>query len=191
MYRQHGVPLQTETPTLWNPIIQTQNFITDLLQLFKMLTQELHRPLWLSDAEVHNALFQDLLDVMLLHKYFTALQTLVFFQSGGGGGHLIFYLCGSGKQGGPWEEGRESGAETGVEQGSTGGQGGTGLRKTERRGKMHCIQSDKRKVWLRSDVWWEGGEWMFPIKDIMAWTYVSALSRQCMMKVTVSSVCYL
>lgn len=114
----------SETPTLRNPIIQTQNFvITDLLQLFKMLTQELHRPLWLSDAEVHNALFQDLLDVMLLHKYFTALQTLVFFQSGGGGGHLIFYLCGNGKQGGPWEEGRESGAETGVEQGSTGERG--------------------------------------------------------------------
>lgn len=77
-------------------------FVTNLLQLFKMLPQELHRTLRLSDAEVHNALFEDLLDVVLLHKNFTALQTLVFFQSGGGGGHLIFYLCGSGrKQGGP------------------------------------------------------------------------------------------
>lgn len=67
-----------------------------------MLPKELHRTLGFSDAEVHNALFEDLLDVVLLHKNFTALQTLVFFQSGGGGGHLFFYLCGSGtKQGGP------------------------------------------------------------------------------------------
>ena len=64
-----------------------------------MLPQELHRTLRLSDAEVHNALFEDLLDVVLLHENFTALQTLVFFQSGGGGGgHLIFYLCGSGEK---------------------------------------------------------------------------------------------
>lgn len=77
----------------------SQNFvITNLLQLFKMLPQELHRTLRLSDAEVHNALFEDLLDVVLLHENFTALQTFVFFQSGGGGGHLIFYLCGSGRE---------------------------------------------------------------------------------------------
>lgn len=77
----------------------SQNFVvTNLLQLFKMLPQELHRTLRLSDAEVHNALFEDLLDVVLLHENFTALQTFVFFQSGGGGGHLIFYLCGSGRE---------------------------------------------------------------------------------------------
>lgn len=130
-------PLQTESRTLRKPIIQTQNLvITDLLQLFKMLPQELHRTLRLSDAEVHNALFQDLLDVVLLHKYFTALQTFVFFQSRGGGGHLIFYLCGSGtKQGGTWEEGRESREEMGVKQGSTGKERVKGLRNTERRGK--------------------------------------------------------
>lgn len=81
----------------------TQNILsTDLLQLFKMFPQELHRTLRLCNAEVDNALFQDLLDVVLLDEYFTALQTLVFFQSGGGGGHLIFYLCGGGrKKGGP------------------------------------------------------------------------------------------
>lgn len=65
-----------------------------------MLPQELHRTLRLGDAEVHNALFQDLLDVVLLHEDFTALQTLVFFQSGGGGGgHLIVYPWGSGGTG--------------------------------------------------------------------------------------------
>lgn len=76
--------------------------LTNLLQLFKMLPQELHRALGLSDAQVDNALFEDLLDVVPLHKNFAALQTLVFVQSGGGGGggHRIFYLCGR-KQGGP------------------------------------------------------------------------------------------
>lgn len=79
---------------------QNTNGITDLLQLFKVLPQELHRTLRLGDAEVHNALFQDLLDVVLLHEDFTALQTLVFFQSGGGGGgHLIVYPWGSGGTG--------------------------------------------------------------------------------------------
>lgn len=79
---------------------QNTNGITDLLQLFKVLPQELHRTLRLGDAEVHNALFQDLLDVVLLHEDFTALQTLVFFQSGGGGGgHLIAYPWGSGGTG--------------------------------------------------------------------------------------------
>lgn len=79
---------------------QNTNGITNLLQLFEVLPQELHRTLRLGDAEVHNALFQDLLDVVLLHKDFTALQTLVFFQSGGGGGgHLIVYPWGSGGTG--------------------------------------------------------------------------------------------
>lgn len=82
-----------------------------------MLPQELHRTLRLSDAQVHNALFEDLLDVVLLHENFTALQALIFFQSGGGGGgHLIFYLCDSGRKQG-WTmrggEGRQS-SEGGV-----------------------------------------------------------------------------
>lgn len=64
-----------------------------------MFPQELHRTLRLGDAEVDDALLQDLLDVVLLHEDLAALQTLVFFQSGGGGGHLIAYPWGSGEQG--------------------------------------------------------------------------------------------
>lgn len=75
------------------------NRITDLLQLFKMFPQELHRTLRLGDAEVDDALLEDLLDVVLLHKDLAALQTLVFFQSGGGGGHLIAYAWGSRRRG--------------------------------------------------------------------------------------------
>lgn len=62
-----------------------------------MFPQELHRTLRLGDAEVDNALLQDLLDVVLLHEDLAALQTFVFFQ-GGGGGHLIAYPWGSGEQ---------------------------------------------------------------------------------------------
>lgn len=71
-----------------------------------MFPQELHRTLRLGDAEVDDALLQDLLDVVLLHEDLAALQTLVFFQSGGGGGHLIAYAWGSGEQQGEEEEGR-------------------------------------------------------------------------------------
>lgn len=67
-----------------------QNVITDLFQLFKMFPQEFHRTLRLGNTEVDNALFQDLLDVVLSHKYLTALQTVIFIYSGGGGGHLVF-----------------------------------------------------------------------------------------------------
>lgn len=78
-----------------------------------MFPQELHRTLRLGDAEVDDALLQDLLDVVLLHEDLAALQTLVFFQSGGGGGHLIAYPWGSGEQGeeerGERREERQSG----------------------------------------------------------------------------------
>lgn len=60
-----------------------------------MLPKELHRPLRLGDAQVDDALLQDLLDVVLLHENFTALQTFIFFQiGGGGGGHFILCLRG-------------------------------------------------------------------------------------------------
>jgi hypothetical protein len=84
-----------------------------------VLPQEFHRTLRLGDAQVDNALFEDLLDVVLLHEHFTALQTLIFFQiRGGGGGHVIylFYLQRRGEEG--WlrreemkgeEEGRREG----------------------------------------------------------------------------------
>lgn len=63
-----------------------------------MFPQELHRTLRLGDAEVDDALLEDLLDVVLLHKDLAALQTLVFFQSGGGGGHLIAYPWGGSRR---------------------------------------------------------------------------------------------
>lgn len=59
-----------------------------------MLPKELHRPLRLGDAQVDDALLEDLLDVVLLHENFTALQTFIFFQIGGGGGHFILCLRG-------------------------------------------------------------------------------------------------
>lgn len=107
-----------------------------------MLPQELHRTLRLSNAEVHNALFEDLLDVVLLHENFTALQTLVFFQSGGGGGgHLIFYLCGSGEKTGWIMRGGEG--EWSRQGDRAGWRGGRWLRKTERRGTMQNVISGK------------------------------------------------
>lgn len=90
-----------------------------------MFPQELHRTLRLGDAEVDDALLENLLDVVLLHKDLAALQTLVFFQSsGGGGGHLIAYPWGSRRR---REKKRDSNDEAGV--------GGGGIRGTERRGK--------------------------------------------------------
>lgn len=67
--------------------------VTHLLQLLEVFPQELHRPLRLGDAQVDDALFEDLLYVVFLHENLTAFQTFIFFQIGGGGGHLIFYLC--------------------------------------------------------------------------------------------------
>ncbi len=67
--------------------------VTHLLQLLEVFPQELQRPLGLSDAQVDDALFEDLLDVVFLHEDLAAFQTFVFFQIGGGGGHLIFYHC--------------------------------------------------------------------------------------------------
>ncbi len=67
--------------------------VTHLLQLLEVFPQELQRPLGLGDAQVDDALFEDLLDVVFLHEDLAAFQTFVFFQIGGGGGHLIFYHC--------------------------------------------------------------------------------------------------
>lgn len=51
-----------------------------------MFPQELHRPVGFGDAEVHDALFQDLLDVVLLNVQLASFQALVFFSVAGGGG---------------------------------------------------------------------------------------------------------
>ena len=59
-----------------------------------MFPKELHRPLGLGNAQVDDTLLQDLLDVVLLHENFAALQTFIFFQIGGGGGHFIHCLRG-------------------------------------------------------------------------------------------------
>lgn len=67
--------------------------VTHLLQLLEVFPQELHRPLGLGDAQVDDALFEDLLYVVFLHENLAAFQTFIFFQIGGGGGHLIFYHC--------------------------------------------------------------------------------------------------
>ncbi len=78
--------------------------VTHLLQLLEVFPQELQRPLRLGDAQVDDALFEDLLDVVFLHENLAAFQTFVFFQIGGGGGHLIFYQCCRRKE---WRRGEE------------------------------------------------------------------------------------
>lgn len=101
-------PFQCKRITYTNTTSSRANTVrvTHLLQLLEVFPQELHGPLGLGDAQVDDALFQDLLDVVFLHENLAAFQTFVFFQIGGGGGHLIFYHCCRRKEwmGGEWRE---------------------------------------------------------------------------------------
>lgn len=108
-----------------------------------MLPQEFHRTLRLGDAQVDNALFEDLLDVVLLHEHFTALQTLVFFQiRGGGGGHVIYlvYLQRGGEEG--WLRREEMKGEE-KERRGRGGEGETRGGKRRRRGEGKRGEDEK------------------------------------------------
>lgn len=55
---------------------------TDLLQLVKVVPEEPEGAVGLGDAEVHNAVFEDLLDAVLLNIELASLQALVLQLAG-------------------------------------------------------------------------------------------------------------
>lgn len=50
---------------------------TDLLQLLKVLPEEPQWPVRLGNTEVHNALFEHLLDAMFLHIHLASFQRVL------------------------------------------------------------------------------------------------------------------